>query len=400
MSKKTVLVVSSTFPRWKNDSRPSFVYELCNHVRNYKIIVLAPHYYGAKKKEKMANLTVYRFKYFFERYQTLCSGAGILSNSETLSGKIQFLCLLKAECRAIKKFLSQEKIDIIHAYWIIPQGIVASAACGKVPLIISGMGSDIFYGLNNAFFRFLQKKALNKAKKIIVTSTALKNELVSKLPETKEKVKIIPIGLDTDKFKPTRKASELASKYKGKILLTIGRLSEQKGIQYLLRALHHVIGENPTVKLLIIGEGSYREELVRIIRELGLEKQVIFVGAVPHERIADYLSVADIFVFPSLSDKRFGTEAFGVVLLEALATKTPVVATNIGGIRDIIKHKKNGMLVEQKNAEQLGKAINYLFGNQEEAKRLGEEGYRFVRRHFDWNLIARELEQAYDKVSR
>jgi glycosyltransferase involved in cell wall biosynthesis len=401
MHKKTVLVISSTFPRWKNDSRPSFVHDICSHIKGYRIVVLAPHHDGAKKKERMGDLTVYRFKYFFEKHQTLCSGAGIMENSKGFFGKAQLMLLLIMEYLAIKKILEKEKIDIVHAYWLFPQGIIASLACKEKPLIISGMGTDIFYGLRFRTLRLAARNAFDKANSIIVTSSALESRILEHFPGLKKKLEVIPVGIDAAISGPTKTAEALRKRHNcetSKIILCIGRLTEQKGIQYAIGAMPAILKEHPNAKLLVVGDGNYRRHLAEIVQCHSVQDNVVFVGAVAHSQIADYLQIADIFMFPSLSDSKLGTEAFGVALLEALSQKAAVVATRVGGIIDIIQDGKTGILVEQKSSEQISKAANELLSNANKRKKMGENGFKHVKDNFNWNKTTKKLEGVYKKI--
>jgi len=126
--KKKILVIATTFPRWINDSTPRFVYDLSKRlVSSYKIIVLAPHYKGALKKEKMEKLEVRRFTYFKpEKLQTLCYDGGIIPNiKKSLLAKIQLPLLVLSEFIVSYRIIRKENINMIHAHWILPQGFVS-----------------------------------------------------------------------------------------------------------------------------------------------------------------------------------------------------------------------------------------------------------------------------------
>ena len=394
---KKVLVLASTFPRWKHDSRPAFVYNICRHVKKYKMIVLAPHHLGARKKENMDDVTVYRFPYFPEKYQTLASGAGLLTNAKSLSGKAQVPFFFSFMSLNLLRVIKKENPDVIHAYWVIPCGIVA-AMLTKKPLVITSLGSDVF-ALHNAMFRKMQKKAYKDAKKVLVLSNALKNEIAHRFPQIEKKIVIMPLGIDSG-FKPGGFAKDLRDKHKGRIILTIGRLTEQKGVQYLISALPSIIQQHPDARLVIVGDGSYKKELESMIKKHKVKDYVTFVGPVAHENIADYLSVADVFVFPSLSDSRLGTEGFGLAAVEALAVGTPTVATNIGGIVDIIKDKETGLLVSQKNSKAIAEKVNLILSDDALRQKLSIQGKRHVKKNFTWESIARRLERVYDQVLR
>ena len=146
---KTTLVLASTFPRWKNDTTPSFVYELSSRLaeKGSKIIVLAPHAYNSKKEEKMENLYIHRFQYFIpKKFQKLAYGAGIIPNAKSsFAAKLNIPFFLLSEYLATKKLINKYNPEIIHAHWLIPQGIISAyLKNNKTKLIVSVHGSDLF----------------------------------------------------------------------------------------------------------------------------------------------------------------------------------------------------------------------------------------------------------------
>src|SRR3989338_2979345 len=159
--KPKVLAMASTFPRWENDTSPRFVYDLSERMSSkYDMIVLAPHHEGALKKEKMGSLDVRRFAYFKpESLQKLCYGGGIIPNMKSsFLARMQMPLLIKMEFFSASKIIKQEKISLIHAHWMLPQGLVGVflKKLFKVPLLVTIHGSDLFT-LKNPVFRNLQK---------------------------------------------------------------------------------------------------------------------------------------------------------------------------------------------------------------------------------------------------
>jgi len=360
---KKILVIASTFPRWKNDSSPRFVYELSERLAaNYEIIVLAPHYFKAAKKEKMGRLDVRRFAYFKpESMQKLCYGGGIIPNMKnSILAKIQMPLLILSEFFASSRIVKKERIDMIHAHWILPQGFVGVflKKLFKMQLLTTVHGSDLF-PLKNILYKILQNFVLKNSDRITVNSEATRNELVRRFPAYSSKVKIIPMGVDINLFK--KKKNQKPKKYeKNKILLFVGRLSDQKGVQYLIDSMQDIRRYYPKIKLLVVGEGPYERILRDLVHNKDLEDSVEFLGSMPFLEIPQLYNYADIFVMPSLSTKT-GTEALGLSLLEAMASGCAVVGTNVGGIPFVIKNNYNGILVKQKNSKDLSRAIMRIF---------------------------------------
>ncbi len=398
MVKKSVLVLATTFPRWENDSTPRFVYDLSKRmVSRYKIIVLAPHHKGAAKRESMDGMDIRRFAYFRpESLQKLCYGGGIIPNMKSsFLAKIQMPLLIVTEFLNARHTLSKEKIAMMHTHWILPQGLIGVflKKIHKIPLLVSVHGSDLF-PLKSAFFKKLQHFVIKNADFITVNSGATRKELLSRFPQYHSKVKVLPMGLDTNAFKPRN--IKKPKKYEDSIvLLFVGRLSDQKGLQYLIEAMPDVIGQSHSVKLLVIGEGSYEMPLRDAVAGSHLENHVEFLGSMPSAEIQKYYNFADIFVLPSLSNKT-GTEALGLSLLEAMASGCAVIGTNVGGIPFVIRNNKNGLLVEQKNPAELAKAILALLKDESKAKNMGKKAAEFARKNYSWDKISKDLMKIYE----
>ncbi len=395
---KKVLVIASTFPRWKNDTTPSFVFDLSSRLsKEFDVKVIAPHYPNSKKYERMGNVDVYRFQYFYPaKYQKVCYDGGILPNlRQSILAKIQFPVFLLSELLFINKIMKKEKFDAVHAHWIVPHGFLSvflKNRC-KVPLIVSAHGSDVF-PLQNRMFRVIQRKVLKACNVCTANSNATKDEIVRRFPEFEGKIKVIPMGVDTNFFRP-KSIKNKFKEYKGKrIILSAGRLSEQKGIQFLIKALPSVLQQTRNAKLLIIGEGAYKEELEKLAEEMHLKNEVEFIGAVPKEKLVDYYNLADIVVMPSLAG-RTGTEGLGLVLLEAMSCCRAVIGTDTGGIMDIIKDNENGLLVKQRDSEELANKIIKLINNDKLRDRIGKNGREFVAGNYSWDSIARKFSEIY-----
>lgn len=397
---KNVLVLTSTFPRWRNDSTPSFVFALSNLLaKKYNVIVLAPHAYKAAKNENMGNLKVIRFRYFFpEKYQKLAYGSGIITNvKRSILAKLQIPSFLASQIRNAKNIINKEKINLIHAHWLIPQGLIGVFLKKKynLPLIVTVHGSDLF-PLKNIFFKKIQKSVVSNADIITVNSKIAEQELLSRFPEIKNKVKIIPMGIDTKIFKPKNVKNKF-KQYKGnKIILFVGRLNEQKGTEYLIKAMPDIISKIRNAKLLIIGEGEYRKYLERITNELNLNNYIAFLGPKTHSEIADYYNLADVFVLPAVTSK-IGTEAFGLVLIEAMACGTCVIGSSSGGIKDIIKDNINGLIFKERNSEELANKIVKVLTDDKLRERLRKNGLKYAK-NYDWKIISSKFLNLYKQL--
>jgi len=397
--KRKVLVLSSTFPRWKDDTTPSFVFDLCKFLSaKNKMIALAPHYKGAQKHEIMDNVEIYRFKYFLENHQKVAYDGGIIPNvRKSFLAKLQLPLFFMKEYSAAKKLVKKYKPQILHAHWLIPQGIIAASLKKefKIPFIMTVHGSDLF-PLKNPIFRAMQKYVLKHCDMCTVNSYATYKEVVSRFPEAKEKLVIRSMGVDIKKFQKNAKRNNAYKKKK--IVLFVGRLNEQKGIQYLIKAIPRVKDKFPNIRLLIIGEGNFRYEMEHLVDYLDIRDEVEFLGAMRHDDIIDYYKMADVFVLPSITSS-IGTEGFGLVLLEAMSAKTPVIGTNSGGIPYIIKNGQNGLLVKEKDNKEIAEAIIKIMSSKKLSSKLAKRGFETATKHYSWEIVARKFNDFYREIT-
>ncbi|HLC60506.1 MAG TPA: glycosyltransferase family 4 protein [Candidatus Nanoarchaeia archaeon] len=395
---KTALVLTSTFPRWKNDTTPRFVYELSDRLAEMgtKIIVMAPHADGALKQENIEHVDIHRFRYFYPyKLQKLAYGAGIIPNfKRSFAAKLNVPFFLLSEYFSASRLIKQENPDIIHAHWLIPQGIIGAMLKNKkTKLIVTVHGSDLF-PLKNFIFRFLQRNVLKKADFCTVNSEATWNELVKRFPEYQSKVKLIPMGVDTDLFVRKDVKSKFRQYKNKKIILYVGRLNEQKGIGYLIKSLPTVNKKISNSRLLIIGEGAYKKELQKLVDSLNLEN-VEFLGSIPHKNLVDYYNLADVFVLPAVTS-RIGTEGQGLVLAEAMACGACVIGTETGGIKFLIKNNQNGLLVKEKDESHLADSIIQVLSDNKLKKKLSKNGIQFVKKNYSWGTIVRKFNNLYN----
>lgn len=403
MNKRKILVTATTFPRWKNDTEPNFVYVLSNLLakKNYEVIVLVPHHYKAKKFEIMDNLRVYRFPYFYpSRLQKLCYEGGILENlKKSLLARIQVPFLLFFQFIYTLKIIKKEKVDLIHAHWVLPQGFLAAIIkkLYGIHFIATAHAGDIF-PLKRSMLKILAGFAIKNSSYLTTNSNFTKNSIL-KLRKIKN-IEVIPMGVDLNDFNIKNKDNKLKKKYdvKGNLMLFVGRLAEKKGTQYLIKAMPIILEKLPKSKLIIVGDGPEREKLVKMTENLNLENNIIFVGKLKHEDLRKYYATADMFVGPSIVTEKGDTEGLGVVFLESIASGTCVIGTNVGGIPDIIKHNKTGILVEQKNPNQLANAVLNLLRNKNLQKKLNKNAMKHIKDLYSWGIVADKFEKVYSKV--
>lgn len=386
IQKKKLLVTASTFPRWEGDTEPRFVLDLSKNMTDeYDVTVLVPAAPGAKDNEELEGVQVIRYHYFpIHKWETLCYPGAIVPRIKEKKSRILLVPFLFLSLY-IHLFRLLPEYDIVHAHWLIPQGIVQSFF--KKTYIVTGHGGDVT-SLNKGILRKLKIRCLKRAKHVTVVSEHLKyrvQELVKDIYPS-----VISMGVDTSKFGKKYFVPNYFGQEDKKVVLFVGRLAEIKGVTYLIEAMKVV-----DAMLVVVGDGPLRRELEEQAMELGKEK-VQFLGGKTHEELKTIYASADIFVAPSVTAKDGAQEGFGLVMLEAMASGLPVVASNSGGITQLIKDGENGLLCEERNVKQLICKINKLLIDEGEYRRIVQKSEDNIR-EYDYRVIATKYCQVLDK---
>jgi glycosyltransferase involved in cell wall biosynthesis len=394
-----VLVLASTFPRWAGDTEPPFVYNLSRRLaERFQITVLAPHAAHARRQERMDGMDVHRFRYFWpERSQQLAYG-GMLPNlrrNRWLWAQVPFF--LTAELIAAVRLIRSRKIDVIHAHWLVPQGLVAALAglITRRPVVVTAHGADV-YGLRGGVTSTIKRWILRRMNRVTAVSEHLAGAIHELAPNQPVTVDVISMGVDTDRFYARHNATALRRKLgiPGPMILFVGRLAEKKGLRYLLDAMPAVLRQAPGATLVVIGDGPLRGELSLQAHDLKLGESVRFLGARKPEDLPEFYSAADVFVGPSIVAQGGDTESFGLVFAEAMACGCPVVASNVGGVGDLVQDEKTGLLVPQRDADALALAINRVLSDEGLGRRLR----RNARAHVQRNLTQTSIAERYGTV--
>ncbi len=335
-------MTATTFPRRLDDDRPSFVLDLARGLSaRWNVTVLAPHEPGTARRECLAEVAVRRYRYRLPGLRALTAGGGILAALRAHPvGWIQVPLLLASQALALRRACRELQPSLVHAHWIVPQGAVAVAAAGRtIPCLGTAHGGDI-WALRRGRARGALAWTLRRLDLVTAVSGALRDAVREIVPETP--VEIAPMGIDTALFRPGvgGDAEDLWPQGDGLRLLFVGRLVAKKGLEILLRAL--AADRDSGDRLAVVGGGPLRAPLELLARELGLIDRVRFVGAVSHRALPAIYAAADLFVGPSITAEDGDSEGLGLVFAEALSAGTPVVASDLPAIRDVVRHGENG----------------------------------------------------------
>lgn len=393
-----ILQFTSSFPINTKDIGGNFIRELIEELSDsFQFYVLTPDAPDSMVHEKLNNYEIFRYRYFFKKQQILVSNDSIIQNLK--KHKLFYFVLplfLLSALIVLLKIVNQKKIDIVHAHWIFPQGLIAVIARffskKRYKIIVTSHGTDIDL-IANVLLRTFIKFTLKKTDIINPVSVFLKRKIID-FVGNENKICVIPMGtkddLFGDKTNSIKIKDECAEK---KFLLYVGRLTEGKDIPTLIRAFNKISDEFPDLFLYIIGEGNEYQKLNTLVSSLGINNKVLFFGQIERERLPPYFRKARILVSSSLK------EGFGLVFVEALLSRCPVIATSVGGIGDIIIDNKTGILTEPGNIEAMYNSINKLLTDEELRSRLLEEGYKHAKENFSWNAVGAKYKELYLSIN-
>ncbi len=400
---RRVLFVTSNFPRWQNDSTTPFILHLAQDLRGlgWDVHVLAPHCSGASLREVLDGVPVERFRYCWpDSLQTVCYDGGALGNLRRRPSNYAKLPLLVgSQMLAIRRRLRVGEWGLVHSHWILPQGFTTALAAGNVPHVATVHGGDIFALRGRALAAF-KRFALKRASAITVNSSA-SEQAVRELAPDLQRLMRIPMGASLGRIDPqvVTRLRNAHARGDGFLIVFVGRLVEEKGVEDLLEAIAQLSATLPASRALVVGDGPLGEHLRQRARELGVQERVHFAGWVDSSQVASYLSAADVFVGPSRQLPSGWQEAQGLTFAEAMLAGVPVIATAVGGTADTVQHGRTGLLVPQRDPAALAAALLRLHGDPALRMRLAQSARDHALAGLTRDMSARRFSALYEELT-
>jgi glycosyltransferase involved in cell wall biosynthesis len=285
----------------------------------------------------------------------------------------------------------RERYDVVHVHWPVPHALFGWAvqrACGA-RMVTSWYGAELRWVKGSLpWLRPFVRWALAASDQVVAISSHTAREIAE---FSKVQPRVIPYTIG---FAEAKADVAGAGPRDGFGVLFVGRLVERKGVRYLIDAVQRMAPER-RARLVIIGDGPERERLEEQVRGAGLEGQVEVRGRVSDRELRQAYADSNVFVLPAIVDTRGDTEGLGVVLLEAMVYRIPVIASDLGGITDIVTPGETGLLVPPADAAALGAALERLAADPALAQRLGNAGHQILSGRFSWPTIVAQWEACY-----
>ncbi|MBY0356708.1 MAG: glycosyltransferase family 4 protein [Candidatus Obscuribacterales bacterium] len=292
--------------------------------------------------------------------------------------------------------------DIIHAHdWMVCDAAWALKKGFGLPLVATMHATEAgrMKGIHTDLQRYINQiewRLTFEAWKVIVNSNHMAHELTNQFSVPQSKICLIPNGIDPELFDfNLQDAQALRNQYatdSQKIVLFVGRMVLEKGVQVLLNAAPSILAECPGTKFLMVGTGYYLDDLKRQAQHLHIDHDVRFLGYVSDPSLLQLYKIADVVCIPSLY------EPFGIVALEGMAAKVPVVTSDAGGLTDFVEHMANGVTTYADNVQSLTWGILQVLRNPELAEALKHEAYERVSKIYNWQMISKRTLELYEEV--
>jgi glycosyltransferase involved in cell wall biosynthesis len=387
-----VLYIATAFSRFEGDIITPWLVEVIKRLRIKGIDaqVFTSSYQGLASQE-IFGINVHRFRYFFKKWENLTHDEIAVDRvKKGFINKLKVPFYMLCGIVQIALFCRKNKYDIIHTHWPLPHavfGYVASKVC-KAKHVLYFHGVELMWVKKELpFLKPFLRWAIKSADAVMCNSSHTAH-LIKEVYN--REINIIPSGQSA---KPDIKIEEPVEKPRdsqAKSILYVGRLVERKGVRYLIQAYAEIINEI-NARVFIVGMGQEMESLKRLTVELGVKDKINFLGQISAQELDQCYRNASVFVLPAIIDAKGDTEGLGVVLIEALTYKLPVIASGVGGIVDVIKDNETGILVPEKDTDALAHALLKVMKNDKYAASLGERGYQFVNEKYNWNKITDQI---------
>jgi glycosyltransferase involved in cell wall biosynthesis len=378
-----VLFLAHAFPRYANDPVGSFILRLAVVVRSagYDVTVLAPSAPDLPPRDTFEGIAVRRYRYAPRDWETLAyTGTMSAQVSDSWKGKLAIGGLLASSLRATMALHREWPIDIVHAHWWFPGGLVGLAASRLLhaPLITTLHGSDIRLVKSVPGGRKLFRRVATGSAAVTTVSSWLAAQATAINPAVTPTV--APMPVPTNLFQPT--GEHIRDR-----LLFVGKLTEQKGLHRLLNAMA-LMTRRATLD--VVGAGRVDDQhLKELAATLGLGDRIAWHPLLTQSELATFYSRAAIHVMPSLD------EGLGLTAVESLLSETPVVAFASGGVTDIVIDGRTGALVPPDDIAALARTLDAMLGDEPRLRELGRQGRDHALAVFGTDAVARQYSEIY-----
>lgn len=398
-----VVMVASSYPRFPGDTVGTFMEPIAHGVaaRGHDVHVVLPWHPRWQRPSREGGVTFHLYRYAPVPGMNVFGYAGALEADVRLRRTALFAAPLAmaAGWHLARRVARGVSATVLHGHWVIPGGVMAAAAAPDLPLVISLHGSDVYVAERHALAGRTARWAFGRAGAVTACSDDLRTRGIA-LGASADRSVTVPYGVDASRFRPDPAAREVCRAHwrvpsDAEVIFTAGRFVRKKGFEHLIEAIARLAPARPALRLVLAGGGDLEARIRQQIEALGLVDRVVLPGVLRQADVATGLAAADLVVVPSVRDDAGNVDGLPNVVLEALASGTPLVATRAGGIASVIREGETGLLVEPRDISGLASAIAWLLEHPAERARLGATARLWTLREAGWDKVAAQLELAY-----
>jgi glycosyltransferase involved in cell wall biosynthesis len=399
-----VVMVATSYPRFPGDSVGTFMEPIAKSVaaRGHEVHLVAPWHPLVARREIEDGVRFHFYKYAPIRSLNVFGYAAALRADVKVRGAAYVAAplALAAGWRAARAVARQHRATVMHGHWVIPGGAIAAAAAPHLPLVVSLHGSDVYLAEMLGPARRVARAVFRRSGVVTACSAELGRRAIA-LGADSGRMEVVPYGVDPDRFRPDpqmrdRRRASLGIGPNTILLVSAGRLVRKKGFEYLIDAMSKLGGTD--VVLVLAGDGDLRAELGERAERAGVSNRVRFLGNTSQDEVGAWLAAADIVAVPSVRDDSGNVDGLPNVVLEAMASGTPLVTTSAGGIGAVAQADRTAKVVPERDVLSLARAISGLAVDPAQRSRLGEAARTLVVAQFGWDRVAGRFEAAYDRA--
>jgi glycogen(starch) synthase len=389
MDKLSVLMLSWEYPPRVIGGISPHIYFLSKHLakQDIKTYVVTCDFPGAPAHEVIDGVEVYRVDSYKSPSPDFATWVYLMNMN-----------MQKETAALIKKI--DDKIDVIHAHdWLVANAGIGLKHIFRKPLLVTMQSTEMgrrdgLHATGEKMIHETEAWLTYEAWKVICCSDYMIDHVKYVFGLPTDKLVMVPNGVNSNSYVADTDCQTFRTKFalpEEKIVLFVGRLVYEKGIHILINAVPKILSK-VDAKFIIVGSGYMKEQLLNIVRSMGLEHKVLFEGFLDNDNLMKLQKCADVSVVPSLF------EPFGIVALEAMAAGSPVVVSDTGGLSEIVEHDLTGVKVYPNNPDSLAWGITKVLLNTTYAQSLRNNAYLQIKKKYDWEKIAQDTKRIYEEV--
>lgn len=392
------------YPQHASDTQATYVHDINRHLvrRGHSVTVVTPGDPALSREDTFDGVKIVRFPLnlpadltYGRVAQSRVSWLGRFARVAVMAN------YLEAQHRAIMAEAREDRTDVIHAHWAIPTGPAAVVAARKlrVPSVITMHGGDVYVNPEQGYdfpTRWYVRPALSWTLRHADALTAITEDCrqhALRAGAPADRIRLVFNGTDLRRFSPGENGSRPDLQFGPNMIFACRQLFPRKGIRFLLEAAAQLKPRFPDLKVVLAGDGFERPQLSRLAADLGIGDDVTFLGWVPNADLPPYYRAAAVSVIPSLE------EGFGIPAAEAMGCQVAVIASDAGGLPEVVDHGITGLVVPRGDSGALAQAIGSLLEDPERRRAMGVAGRERALRLFDWDRSAEQFEQLYTQLA-